>query len=193
MLIMYISFLLKDDSIVQAMPRQGLIPPSQFMKKPQPVNAIKLEDLEKQLTGDTSPQRVPEGPTQTPRKSFLGQPPPGIPRPMMTPPGLTPPRARMVSIYCCTLYYSPATWQPQASNTFSHKIGPTVGILLLACCSLSTPLISFRKGFFLYQAVNNYKFIYHSYNECCTWINNCMVLFGGLVPGVSRGIYCGSP
>ena len=87
---------LQDDSIVTAIP---LVPPSRFMKKPPPVNAIKLEDLEKELTGDdTAPQQVPEGPKQTPRKTMIGQPPPGIPRPMMTPPGFHPPAARMVSV-----------------------------------------------------------------------------------------------
>lgn len=82
-----------------AIPRPGLVPPSRFMKKAPPVNAIKLEDLEKELTGDTSgtPQQVPEGPKQTPRKTMIGQPPPGIPRPMMTPPGFRSP-ARMVSV-----------------------------------------------------------------------------------------------
>ena len=91
-------FSLQDDSIVQAVPRQGLVPPSRFMKKPQPVNAIKLEDLEKELTGtENALQQVPEGPKQTPRKLMIGQPPPGIPRPMMTPPGFHSPAARMVS------------------------------------------------------------------------------------------------
>ncbi|XP_073238360.1 protein PAT1 homolog 1-like [Porites lutea] len=88
----------EDDAIVTAIPPPGLIPPSRFMKKPPPVNAIKLEDLEKELTGDssTAPQQVPEGPKQTPRKTMIGQPPPGIPRPMMTPPGLpSPASARM--------------------------------------------------------------------------------------------------
>lgn len=92
---------LQDDAIVTAIPPPGLIPPSRFMKKPPPVNAIKLEDLEKELTGDssTAPQQVPEGPKQTPRKTMIGQPPPGIPRPMMTPPGLpSPASARMVSV-----------------------------------------------------------------------------------------------
>ena len=92
---------LQDDAIVTAIPPPGLIPPSRFMKKPPPVNAIKLEDLEKELTGDSStpPQQVPEGPKQTPRKTMIGQPPPGIPRPMMTPPGLpSPASARMVSV-----------------------------------------------------------------------------------------------
>ena len=92
---------LQDDSIVTAIPQQGLVPPSQFTKKPLPVNAIKLEDLEKELTGDTSaPQQVPEVPKQTPptRKTMIGQPPPGIPRPMMTPPGFHSPAARMVSV-----------------------------------------------------------------------------------------------
>ena len=91
---------MQDDSIVQAVPRQGLVPPSRFMKKPQPVNAIKLEDLEKELTGtDSALQQVPEGPAMhTPRKLMIGQPPPGIPRPMMTPPGYHSPAARMVSI-----------------------------------------------------------------------------------------------
>lgn len=84
---------------MQAVPRHGLVPPSRFMKKPQPVNAIKLEDLEKELTGtDDALQQVPEGPKQTPRKLMIGQPPPGIPRPMMTPPGFHSPAARMVSI-----------------------------------------------------------------------------------------------
>ncbi|XP_068711836.1 protein PAT1 homolog 1-like [Montipora foliosa] len=86
----------EDDSIVTAIPPPGLVPPSRFMKKPPPVNAIKLEDLEKELTGDTSaPQQVPEGPKQTPRKTMIGQPPPGIPRPMMTPPGFQSPLTRM--------------------------------------------------------------------------------------------------
>jgi len=92
---------LQDDAIVTAIPPPGLIPPSRFMKKPPPVNAIKLEDLEKELTGEssTAPQQVPEGPKQTPRKTMIGQPPPGIPRPMMTPPGLpSPASARMVSV-----------------------------------------------------------------------------------------------
>jgi len=72
------------------------------MRKPQPVNAIKLEDLEKELTStDDALQQVPEGPKQTPRKLMIGQPPPGIPRPMMTPPGFHSPAARMVSI--CTM------------------------------------------------------------------------------------------
>lgn len=83
---------------MQAVPRQGLVPPSRFMKKPQPVNAIKLEDLEKELTDtENALQQVPEGPKQTPRKLMIGQPPPGIPRPMMTPPGFHSPAARMVS------------------------------------------------------------------------------------------------
>ena len=93
---------MQDDSIVAAIPRQGLVPPSRFMKKPPPVNAIKLEDLEKELTGDNSaPQQVPEGPKQTPRKTLIGQPPPGIPRPVVTPPGFVSPApasARMVSV-----------------------------------------------------------------------------------------------
>lgn len=89
---------LQDDSIVKAVPRQGLVPPSRFMKKPQPVNAIKLEDLEKELTGvDDALQQVPEGLKQTPRRLMIGQPPPGIPRPMMTPPGFHSPAAGMVS------------------------------------------------------------------------------------------------
>ena len=74
------------------------------MKKPPPVNAIKLEDLEKELTGtEGGLQQVPEGLRHTPRKSMIGQPPPGIPRPMMTPPSFSSPAARMVSrptLYC---------------------------------------------------------------------------------------------
>lgn len=90
---------LQDDSIVAAIPPPGLLPPSRFMKKPPPVNAIRLEDLEKELTGDNSaPQQVPELPKEAPRKTMIGQPPPGIPRPMMAPPGFRSPAPRMVSV-----------------------------------------------------------------------------------------------
>ncbi|XP_022779839.1 protein PAT1 homolog 1-like [Stylophora pistillata] len=87
----------EDDSIVQAVPRQSLIPPSRFTTKPHPANAIKLEDLEKELTTgrEGAPQQVPEVVRQTPHNSMIGRPPPGIPRPMMTPPGFSSPVARM--------------------------------------------------------------------------------------------------
>ncbi|CAH3144700.1 unnamed protein product [Pocillopora meandrina] len=87
----------EDDSIVQAVPRQTLVPPSRFTTKPHPVNAIKLEDLEKELTTgrEGAPQQVPDIVRQTPHNSMIGRPPPGIPRPMMTPPGFSSPAPRM--------------------------------------------------------------------------------------------------
>lgn len=82
------------------MPRQTLVPPSRFTTKPHPVNAIKLEDLEKELTTgrEGAPQQVPDAFRQTPHNSMIGRPPPGIPRPMMTPPGFSSPAPRMVSL-----------------------------------------------------------------------------------------------
>lgn len=69
------------------------------MKKSPPVNAIRLEDLEKELTGDKSaPQQVPELPKEALRKTMIGQPPPGIPMPVMAPPGFRSPAPRMVSV-----------------------------------------------------------------------------------------------
>ncbi|XP_015774966.1 PREDICTED: protein PAT1 homolog 1-like isoform X1 [Acropora digitifera] len=86
----------EDDSIVTAIPPPGLLPPSRFMKKSPPVNAIRLEDLEKELTGDKSaPQQVPELPKEALRKTMIGQPPPGIPMPVMAPPGFRSPAPRM--------------------------------------------------------------------------------------------------
>ena len=102
-----LSLPLQDDSIVQAVPRQSLIPPSRFTTKPHPANAIKLEDLEKELTTgrEGAPQQVPEVVRQTPHNSMIGRPPPGIPRPMMTPPGFSSPVARMVSKKTLWNYY----------------------------------------------------------------------------------------
>ncbi|XP_032234778.2 protein PAT1 homolog 1 isoform X1 [Nematostella vectensis] len=76
----------EDDAIIKAMPKpENLLPPSSFIKKP-PVNAIRLEDLEKEFSHNTPPRAQVDPRIATPSSGRI-RPPPGIPHPLMTPQG----------------------------------------------------------------------------------------------------------